>query len=216
VAGVTLATSLTTAASAAATSQPFSLSVSPGRLAPGEPGSVRQLTLSNNGTASVTVQAELSELSRNGAGQCAVGVLGDLSWATVTPVSLTLPPGGRQVATVTIGSDVPAGLHDLVTAFVAVPGGASGVTVSGAVGAQMQVRGNGQATTSPCLALPAAPTPADTSAAGPATVRAVAASAATTHAFPWLTVSLGLAVLALGASTLILLRRRRPSRMLDA
>jgi hypothetical protein len=210
VAGATLATSPAAAASASATPQPFSISISPGKLAPGEPGSVRQLSLSNNGTEPVALRAELSELSRNATGQCGVGALGNLTWATVTPSSLTLPPGGHQTATVTIGSQVPAGMHDLVAAFVAVPGGASGVTVSGAVGAQMQVQGNGQATTPPCLAL-AAPPSADPSAVGPTTTPTTDA-ATTMPAFPWLTVALGLAVLALTASTLILLRRR-PSKM---
>jgi hypothetical protein len=213
VASVTLATSPATAASASATPQPFSISVSPGKLAPGQAGSVRHLTLANNGTQPVTLRAELSELSRNAAGQCGVGPLGNLTWATVTPISLTLPPGGHQIATVTIGSQVPVGAHDLVAAFVAVPGGTAGVSVSGAVGAQMQVQGNGQATAPPCLALAAAPPSADRSAAGQTTAHTSAA--VTPQAFPWLTVALGLAVLLLAASTLILLRRR-PSKMVDA
>jgi hypothetical protein len=213
VAAVTLATGPAAVASGSATPQAFSISVSPGKLAPGEPGSVRQLTLANNGTQPVTLRAELSELSRNATGQCGVGTLGNLTWATVTPASLTLPPGGHQTATVTIGSQVPAGMHDMVAAFVAVPGGGSGVSVSGAVGAQMQVQGNGQATTPPCVAL-AAPPSADPSAAGATTARTTAAPA-TPRAFPWLTVALGLAVLALTASTLILLRRR-PSKVVDA
>jgi hypothetical protein len=213
VAGVTLAASPSVAASAPATRKPFSISVSPGKLAPGQPGSVRQLTLINNGTQPVTLRAELSELSRNAAGQCGVGPLGSLTWATVTPASLTVPAGGRETATVTIGSQVPAGAHDLVAAFVAMPGGTTGVSVSGAVGAQMQVQGKGVATTPPCLTL-AAP-PSAHPASDPSTAHTTAA-ATTRHAFPWLTVVLGLAVLALTASTLILLRRRRPSKTVEA
>jgi hypothetical protein len=206
VAGAALATGPTMAASASPTPQPFSLSVSPGRLAAGEPGSTRLLTLANNGTEPVTVRAELSELSQNAAGQCAVGPLGELTWATVTPSSLTLPPGGRQTATVTIASDVPAGMHDLVTAFVAVPGGGSGVTVSGAVGAQMQVRGNGQAAIGPCVSLPAASNP----------VRVTAATPTTAHGAMWTWVVLGVALLALIAATPVVRRIRRRATPMNA
>jgi hypothetical protein len=158
-AGIMLTAGPASAASAATASpQPFSLSVSPGRMLAGTAGSVRELTVANNGTKPVTVRAEVSELSRNPAGKCAVGPLGTLAWAAVKPLSFTLRPGGHLTATLTIGRDVPGGAHGLVAAFVAVPGQGSGVAVSGAVGAQMRVQGNGaHAASQRCLALAAPP-----------------------------------------------------------
>jgi len=157
-AGIMLAASPATAA--LASPQPFSLSVSPGRMAAGTAGSVRELIVANNGTKPVTVRSELTELSRDPAGKCAVGRLGTLPWAAVKPLMFTLRPGARLTATVTIGRHVPGGVHDLVAAFVAVPGPGSGVAVSGAVGAQMRVQGNGAAAAShPCLAVAAPPKP---------------------------------------------------------
>jgi hypothetical protein len=157
-AGIVLAASPATAA--LASPQPFSLSVSPGRMATGAAGSVRELIVANNGTKPVTVRAELTELSRDPAGRCAVGRLGTLPWAAVKPLTFTLRPGGHQTAKLTISRHVPGGIHDLVAAFVAVPGAGSGVAVSGAVGAQMQVQGNGAtAATHACLAVAAPPKP---------------------------------------------------------
>jgi len=159
---------------AMASPQPFSLSVSPGRLAAGTAGSVRQLTVVNNGTSPVTVRAELSELSRNLTGKCAVGSLGTLAWAAVTPVSFTLSPGAHLTATLTIGHDVPGGAHGLVAAFVAVPGQGSGVSVSGAVGAQMRVQGSAAPEASrPCVALAAPSHKPHASAATQAAARGV-------------------------------------------
>jgi hypothetical protein len=192
------------AAAALASSQPFSLSVSPGRLAAGSAGSVRELEVSNNGTKPVTIRAELSQLTRDTGGRCAVGPLGSLTWAAVKPVSFTLPPGGHRTATLTIGAHVPAGAHDLVTAFLAQPGKSSGVTVSGAVGAQMLVQGNEAAatTTHPCLALAAPPKP-HTAASAPAAAR---------H-FPWAITTLAtLLAAAIAALLTVILRQRRRVR----
>jgi len=139
-----------------ASSQPFSLTVSPARLAAGAANSVRMLTVTNNGMKPVTVRVELTTLSRNTAGKCAVNPLGGVSWAAATPVLFTLSPGKHRTAKLTIGSHVPKGTNDLVTAFVAQPGKNSGVTVAGAVGAQMKVQGNAAPTstsTHPCLSL---------------------------------------------------------------
>jgi hypothetical protein len=186
---------------AMASPQPFSLSVSPGRLAGGTAGSVRQLTVANNGTKPVAVRAELSELSRNGAGRCAVGSLGTLAWAAVTPVSFTLLPGARLTATLTISRHVPGGAHGLVAAFVAVPGQGTGVSVAGAVGAQMRVQGNAAPQAShPCLAL-----------AGPPRKPHTTAALAAARPVPWAIVATaaGLAAVIALLVTVILRQRRR-------
>jgi hypothetical protein len=199
-AGITLAAS--PALAATASHQPFSLSVSPGRLAAGTKGSVRKLIVANSGTKPVSIRAELSELSRNSAGRCAVGPLGTLPWAAVKPLSFTLPPGGHKTATLTIGRQVPGGAHDLVAAFVAAPGqGNGGVTVSGAVGAQMEVQGHGAVTAAaahPCLA-PAGVPPKPHIAAKPAAARSI----------PWALVTIGALLAAVIALLLVVNARQR-------
>jgi hypothetical protein len=185
---------------AMASTQPFSLSVSPGRLAAGTAGSVRQLTVANNGSQPVTVRAELSELSRNQAGKCGVGLLGTLAWAEVKPLSFTLPPGGHVTATLTIGGDVPGGAHGLVAAFVAVPGQGSGVSVSGAVGAQMRVQGNAAPEAShPCVALAGQPRKPHTSAATLTAARTV----------PWTILAIAAGLVAVIALLLVVILRQR-------
>jgi hypothetical protein len=72
---------------------------------------------------------------------------------------LTLAPGKKQLATLTVRGGVPAGQHDLVAEFGAVPGTRAGVVVSGAVGAQMLVQGKGHAATDPCVSLSPPPKP---------------------------------------------------------
>lgn len=198
VAGLMLAAGPATAA--AAGGQPFSLSVSPGRLAGGTAGSVRTLTVTNTGTRRVTVRAELSELSRNGAGRCAVGPLGTLPWAKIRPVSLTLRPGSHKTARLRIGRHVPGGAHDLVAAFVAAPARDSGgVTVSGAVGAQMLVQGHGApAAAHPCLTLAAAPRKPHIAARPPAA-----------STVPWALVAAGAALAAVIVALLVVIVRQR-------
>jgi len=185
-----------------ASPQPFSLSVSPGRLAAGAAGSIRQLTVANSGTEPVTVRAELSELSRNQAGTCGVGSLGTLAWAVVTPASFTLSPGAHLTATLTIGHNVPGGAHGLVAAFVAVPGQGSGVSVSGAVGAQMRVQGNAApAASHPCLSLAGQPRKPHTSATTLAAARA--------STVPWAIVAIAAGLVAVIALLLVVILRQR-------
>jgi hypothetical protein len=122
-------------------------------------GSKNQVSVWNQGTTPIHVTMSAREILRNANGRC-VAAPHNASWATVTPASFTIKPGGHEVTTLTIRPGAKPGQHDLAawatTPTGVVHTGGEGIQTDASVGSQFLVKvpGTVAATTAkPCVSL---------------------------------------------------------------
>jgi hypothetical protein len=123
----------------------FSLYESPGHIS-AHSGSVRHVIAWNEGTKPITVRTSVNQLVTVG-GQCRIGQV-PVTWATMRPAVIHLPPHTHYTATVRIGQ-APPGTHLVTALFTGESAHRTGVHMTGAAGAAVTVHAPGHAA-APC------------------------------------------------------------------
>lgn len=125
------------AAMAVIATSPFSLTLSPAKMA-AMPGSVTAVTVWDSGKTTLPVTVNLAEIKR--IGNACRKVPGNPAWAQVVGrAHFMLAPGKRRVVRVRVGDTGKAGAHDLAITATTALGHRGNVLVDGAVAAQALV-----------------------------------------------------------------------------
>jgi len=139
---------------------PFRMTVTPLKFT-APVGSTGQITVIDTGTEKFTVLSSVRTIDRDTAGLCKLSNTAP-SWATVTPHSAVLDPGGRRTFTFHVNPGASPGIHDL--AIIATADiGTGAVKVNASIGAQAAVDVPGhvaKGTLKPCTTIAAPPKPA--------------------------------------------------------
>lgn len=111
---------------------PFSLSVGPAKQVPAH--GQAQVLVTDSGTKPLAIHTEVLRLAGAHCGQAQNVV-------TVNPARFTLQPGAHQWTTVHLAHQIPAGDYGVLYLASAANPHQHGVTLTGAVGSQVLVRG---------------------------------------------------------------------------